>query len=316
MNKSKVSVIVPVYNSASYLRECLDSVTKQTYKNIEIICIDDGSTDGSAYILKDYLRKDDRFKLIQQTNHGPGSARNTGIDRATGDYIFFVDSDDIIHSKALERFVFLAEKTDADVICGQFISLNSAKDKKESNLNTPYRVENNPLSLFTTRKVATPISVWNKLFKRNVFKERRFIPEIYYEDFPLIFSVFSDIKSCVLTDCASYFYRRNNVSIMRSPPSIKKANDYTTAITFVYKEFRKRKRTKELNLIFKNYISRMHSFVLLSIKNNPEYSEYLDYLHKKLSFFEKQGLIPYQKENSLNSLNVADIVLSLKGKTK
>ena len=97
---------------------------------------------------------------------------------------------------------------------------------------------------------------------------------------------------------------------------IKKANDYTTAITFVYKEFRKRKQAKELDLIFKNYISRMHRFVLLSIKSKPEYHEYLAYLHKKLSFFEKQGLLPYQKENSLNSPNVADIVLSLKAKTK
>ena len=92
----EISVIIPVYNVESYLRQCLDSVVNQTFEDIEIICVDDGSTDGSLDILNKYASSDNRFKIISQPNQGLGTARNNGLKLACGNYIYFLDSDDYI----------------------------------------------------------------------------------------------------------------------------------------------------------------------------------------------------------------------------
>ena len=96
MNNITVSVIIPVYNTEKYLEECLKSVINQTLKVIEIICIDDGSTDNSPDILKEYSEKDGRIRIYSQTNKGQGAARNRGIDLAKGEYVYFIDSDDFM----------------------------------------------------------------------------------------------------------------------------------------------------------------------------------------------------------------------------
>ena len=105
MSRISVSVIIPVYNLAKYLSKCLESVLAQTYANFEIIAIDDGSTDDSAAILKKYAEKDKRVKPILKANGGVSSARNAGLDKAEGEYIFFLDGDDWIEPETLERLV-------------------------------------------------------------------------------------------------------------------------------------------------------------------------------------------------------------------
>lgn len=113
----KVSVIIPVYNVEAYLRQCLDSVVNQTLREIEIICVDDGSTDKSAAILKEYAAKDGRIKVLTQSNTGAGAARNAGIARATGEWITFCDADDWIEPDAIEKMVAAAQREDADCVC-------------------------------------------------------------------------------------------------------------------------------------------------------------------------------------------------------
>lgn len=109
------SIIIPVYNVESYLRECLDSVIAQTYPGWEAICVNDGSTDGSADILKEYANRDDRVKVIEQPNGGLSAARNTGIRKAQGEYLFFLDSDDWLEENALE--VLLKNMDNEDMVC-------------------------------------------------------------------------------------------------------------------------------------------------------------------------------------------------------
>ncbi len=114
-----VSVIIPVYNTKRHLRECLDSLLRQTLKDIEVICVDDGSTDGSGRILAEYAKKDGRFRVAPQNNLGPGPARNRGLAQAFGRYLIFLDSDDWFEPKILERMTARAEETQADiVVCG------------------------------------------------------------------------------------------------------------------------------------------------------------------------------------------------------
>ena len=105
MDEIKVSVIIPIYNTEKYLAECLESIINQTLKQIEIICIDDGSSDGSAAILKEYAQNDLRISMYTQKNRGVSAARNVGVRHARGKYLFFMDSDDILEKNALEILV-------------------------------------------------------------------------------------------------------------------------------------------------------------------------------------------------------------------
>lgn len=111
----KVSVIIPVYNSEIYLKECLDSVVNQTLQNIEIICIDDGSTDASMDILHEYARKDERFKILEQKHLGGGAARNLGLKEAAGEYFSFLDSDDYFELDMLEKIYLRCSEKKADI---------------------------------------------------------------------------------------------------------------------------------------------------------------------------------------------------------
>lgn len=113
---SEISIVIPVYNVEPYLRECLDSVLAQSFRDLEIICVDDGSTDGSSAILDDYARRDARIRIICQANGGLSAARNTGMDAAAGKYLYFLDSDDMIAQNAMERLHDVAEERDVDQI--------------------------------------------------------------------------------------------------------------------------------------------------------------------------------------------------------
>lgn len=115
-NQALISVIIPVYNVENYLRECVDSVLNQTYGNFEIILVDDGSTDSSGVICDEYVDKDGRVSVIHQKNAGPSKTRNTGLENASGEYIYFLDSDDYIENNALELLINTAESNDADLV--------------------------------------------------------------------------------------------------------------------------------------------------------------------------------------------------------
>ena len=115
-----VSIIIPVYNIENYIENCLDSVLNQSYTTLEIICVDDGSTDFSAHKIKMYSEKDSRIKYIYQQNAGVSCARNKGLENAGGEYIFFLDGDDYIHPQTIEALLECAEKTKADMVCADY----------------------------------------------------------------------------------------------------------------------------------------------------------------------------------------------------
>ena len=124
MNEIKVSVIIPVYNTENYLKKCLDSVLAQTLKEIEIICVDDGSTDKSLDIVKRYQEIDNRFIILKQNNQFAGAARNNGLKIARGEYIAFLDADDFYVTNALEQLYEKAKRYKLDFIKGRFYYLN------------------------------------------------------------------------------------------------------------------------------------------------------------------------------------------------
>jgi len=162
-----ITVIVPVYNTEKYLDRCIVSIINQTFKNIEILCINDGSTDNSLKILSDYANKDNRIRIINQVNKGLSVARNTGIKAANGVYILHVDSDDWIEPDMCETMYKEAEKYDADIVTSHvyFDYPHKTILKKE-----PYKKTNNFSDFLTTFTVKRGInSVCNKLIKRDLY---------------------------------------------------------------------------------------------------------------------------------------------------
>ncbi|MBR4461216.1 MAG: glycosyltransferase family 2 protein [Erysipelotrichaceae bacterium] len=180
MNKEiKVSVIIPVYNASNYLEQCLDSVADQTLKEIEIICVDDGSTDDSPMILKRYADQDGRFLLLKQQNQYAGVARNTGMKEAKGKYLVFWDADDYFKPEALEKMYKQCEADDADIcVCGgrqyyQDIELEVSGSrylrKKDMPKQIPFNIETDPDGIISF----TCDAPWNKMFRRQFIEKHQ-----------------------------------------------------------------------------------------------------------------------------------------------
>ena len=168
----KVSVVVPVFDTEAYLDECLGSLVSQTLRDIEIVCVDDGSRDGSPAKLAEWTERDSRVRVILQENRGGGAARNAGMDAATGEWLFFCDSDDACEPEMLEEMVRAGDGTDAQVVVAPRILWNETLEKPVSVTRLPARFLSSG-AIFSGRSVGADLFVfsgstaWNKLFRRN-----------------------------------------------------------------------------------------------------------------------------------------------------
>ncbi|UMQ41046.1 glycosyltransferase [Chryseobacterium sp. Y16C] len=212
---SKISIIVPVYNVENYLAKCLDSLVNQTYQNIEILVVNDGSTDDSGKIINDFSVKfPEKIKSFYKKNGGLSDARNVGIDNAIGDYIGFVDSDDYVLETMFEEMLGLAEKHSAEmVIC------NIQKvDERGNVIQKLTQIPNMPekIDLETHFSVFSDISYFacNKLFKKELFETKRFKQGISFEDIQLIPQLLLECKTIAQTQHFHYQYleRQNSIS--------------------------------------------------------------------------------------------------------
>lgn len=171
MYMPKVSVIIPVYNAEKFLRQCLDSVVKQTLREFEVICVDDGSTDHSLKILNDYRALDDRVRVFTQTNQGAAVARNLGIEKANGEYLLFLDSDDFFEKTLLEEIYVAGAEVNADIVLFAAKQFNH-KVKKSENMPWTLKTELLPDRVFAAAEIADRIfqvttpSPWTKLFRK------------------------------------------------------------------------------------------------------------------------------------------------------
>ena len=221
MKKNKlISVIVPVYQVELYVRKCLDSIIEQEYENLEIILIDDGSTDGSSQICDDYKSKDKRIKVIHRENGGLSSARNAGIDIANGEYIAFIDSDDWVDPKYIEKLYSVCEIYDCDIAqCSYENVINEDdfiwKDKTGGN-KQPMLYTGREFSYATYRLLSWECNlVWNKLYKKSLFEDIRFpVGKIHEDEFTTYKLVWKSDKVGVISD-QLYYYRYRIGSIMQ-----------------------------------------------------------------------------------------------------
>ncbi|MGV3004500.1 glycosyltransferase family 2 protein [Aerococcus urinaeequi] len=217
----KISVIIPVFNSEKYLVRCLESVLNQTYQNIEIIIVNDGSTDNSQKILDQFSKNNDNITLLTQINKGQSSARNLGIVHAKGDYIGFVDSDDWIHPEMYNHLVTNLEKNSADISSAQMITVkNNDKIKFEpiQNYRLIIETENQMLVNYLyngQNKKNGQYSAARKLFKKEVLKEVSFLEGYVYEDMLFNFEALEHSNRHIISDAIVYYYYLDNDSTMR-----------------------------------------------------------------------------------------------------
>ena len=255
--KDLISIIIPIYNVEAYLDACLDSVVSQTYKNFEAILINDGSTDGSPEICRSFCEKDPRFRLYTTENRGLASARNEGMDKVQGEFICFLDSDDMYHERYLETLHDLIVQYEADFSC----CACTRKDPPQWSTDLPQIYAESGEEILDHMNIddVRKTVVWNKLYRRQLIEENnlRFEPGRIYED--MLFSplVLYHSKCAVFTDERLYYYRLRKDSIMQKPFSEKSLHFHDALCRradFFRKIGKKALYYKELDkLVFKTY---------------------------------------------------------------
>ncbi len=210
-----LSIIVPVYNTGEYLQECIESIINQTYKNLEIICVNDGSTDNSLKILEDYAQKDDRIIIINQTNKGQSAARNAGLEIAKGELVTFIDSDDFLELNTYETVLKYSE--DNDAVCFGIKVFGDTGYANRYDDNEYYRIKYSGVQkLNSPILMTTDCSACNKIFKKSIIEKYdiRFPEGIHYEDAEFYFKYMLVVNNAYFIDEYFYNYRRRDNSIM------------------------------------------------------------------------------------------------------
>ncbi|MBQ8751382.1 MAG: glycosyltransferase family 2 protein [Alphaproteobacteria bacterium] len=296
----KVSIIVPIYNVEKYLSRCLESIINQTLPEIEIICINDGSKDNSLAILEEYALKDNRIKVINMPqNKGQSVARNKGLEIAKGEYIMFVDSDDYIHPQSADILYNIAKKENVDIV--STTKVNNIGETKHSDIETyniedlKYKEHNSPIDNILKTKLSQSI-IWDKIYKRELIKNKPFIEGIYFEDWCWIICLFSSLKKYLSLDIALYNYNTTNTSTMRSSFSSKKINDFVIGIKNVFQHYQKQENIHLWRKVQKQRISK--TIKLMINKTYKEYKntsskELLKTLIKELTFLHHDKIFFY-----------------------
>ncbi|WP_313386134.1 glycosyltransferase family 2 protein [Chishuiella sp.] len=204
-NYPKISVIIPVYNTEKYLSKCLESVINQTLKDIEIIVINDGSTDSSQNIIDLYTSKDDRIISIIKENGGLSDARNMGIDNSNGNYLAFIDSDDYIDEYMLENMYNLSQKHQSEIVLCDLVKVNEKGEEFRDLPQSPQLADKIILKDDFTIFGEMSCFACNKIFKKSLFNKHRFKKGIHFEDIELIPKLVLD--STVLSKINQPFYK-------------------------------------------------------------------------------------------------------------
>lgn len=257
-----ISVIVPIYNVECYLNKCIDSILSQTYRNIEIILVDDGATDCCPMICDEYAKKDARIHVIHQKNRGLSVARNSGIDVATGEYLIFIDSDDYIDKEMLNVLYRNIKKADAEIAVCNFIEVHNNESLEQEVIQgkkfifDKLEAMNN---LYNNMALQTVVA-WNKLYKKELFQTLRYLPGKVHEDEYLIHHILNCVNLIVYDDTPLYYYRQRKDSITGKNYNLKRLDvieAYEDRIEFFqkkgYKGLMIKAQEKYLDLLIEQY---------------------------------------------------------------
>ncbi len=234
----KISILVPIYNVERYLKECLESLINQTLDDIEIICINDGSTDGSLRILEEYSKKDLRIKVINKENSGYGASMNVGLAAARGEYIGIVESDDFVENDMYEKLYNIAIKNDCDIVKSDFYDYQTSDKSKRKAGKVTNKFGGKPFSLKDDVMILKIMpTIWSAIYKKEFIDNNniKFLETsgASYQDTSFAFKTFSLAKRIVFTSKAYINYRKDNIN------SSVKSKNKVFAICEEYKEITK-----------------------------------------------------------------------------
>ena len=217
MNKEPlISVIVPVYNVADFLDQCLDSIVNQTYRNLEILVVDDGSTDGSGDLCDQWAQRDSRIRVFHQPNGGLSAARNTALDEMQGELVMMVDSDDLLHPDSTTALQQLLARHQADIAVGGYVPFTGSEPVwPASAADGPERDYDQRQALLTVLyQQGLTHSAWGRIYKAELFDGIRYPVGRYYEDFAIIYPLLKKCQRVVKVDRPLYGYRQRENSIL------------------------------------------------------------------------------------------------------
>lgn len=294
---SLISIIVPVYNIQEYLSRCIDSIINQTYKNIEIILVDDGSTDKSGTICDEYAGKDNRIIVIHKENGGVSSARNAGLDIAKGDYIGFVDGDDYIEKDMYQVLIDDALQTKSQISCCQIKTYNIDNTESKTLINDSCVIDKEDIIngfFFDEFIKGFIVSPCNKIISKNVIGNIKFKDYALGEDFLFIFEILKNTDSVSYNSFLGYYYCHRENSAMTSKFSSKRF-DYIYAITEIEKickeYYDKNVQKKAHQWIFGHTLVNYRSLIINQLldtypQQSKEYKKYLK--DNKACFYDLQ----------------------------
>lgn len=285
MIKKTVSVIVPVYDVEKYLPRCIESICNQTYTYLEIIVVDDESPDNSGKIAEDYAKKDSRIKVLHIKNKGAAGARNIGLDAHTGDYVFFVDSDDWIESNTIEIMLKKLISSNADIVQCQYID-----EYKSQSIN---HICDNQVEKYNDEEFIKDmiphwenILIWNKIYKSHLFDGVRFVEGRCIDDEFLTYKVVSNASNVVIIKDYLYHYINRKSGAMGNPQ--KKKQRHKDQVDFV---------TQRYSFLIDNYpnlksvfLQHMCEVLMLVMRNGCYDEETYSYAKCKLKKYSKQVL--------------------------
>ena len=223
-----ISVIVPVYNVETYLEECLDSIQNQTYTDFEVLLVNDGSTDGSQAICERYCQTDKRFRLMNQTNQGLSAARNKGVEISTGEYIVFVDSDDVIKTNYLEKLMqYMTE--DVDIVeCIFTVKKMEFLDENIETTTIIFEGDSNEAVKFFPNHTLN-VNAVTKLYRREIVEAVPYIDGVIFEDVYCGIGMLKYIRKIIKIDYKGYYYRQRQASIMHRTFTPKNLDIFTVS---------------------------------------------------------------------------------------
>lgn len=317
MERDLITVVIPIYNVEKYLKKCIDSILSQTYKNLEIILVDDGSTDNCSEICDKYEDEENRIKVIHKKNGGLSDARNAGINIANGKYITFVDSDDYIESDMIEVLYNNMIKNNAQISTCLYRKFFEGEELVEKPSSYYLKVYSNEQSLekMMYQKDCTT-SAWGKLYLTELFKEIRYPYGKICEDLPTTYLLFSKANKIVISNCQKYYYLQRKNSIIHSKINPKRIE----ALNFAEEETNFIKR--EYPSILKSAINRefMEAVFILcqleynDITNKEYYLKVKNIIKKnrKIVVFDKKSKIIYRIYAILSYFGCKNLARSIK----
>lgn len=298
-----ISIIIPVYNVVQFINDCMNSVICQTYLNLEIILVDDGSTDGSSELCDLYAIKDKRIKVVHQKNMGLSCARNRGIELARGKYLFFLDSDDYIHPQLIRCLHDTLIKNKADIV---FCAHQVVQEKEKIKFQPIDSVEHMVMEFVTgqecverfySHEAIDMVVVWNKLYKREHFEKLRFPAGKIHEDEFVNYKLLYPLAKCVYIKEKMYYYRSRNNSIMNCNFSLNyfdKVDAYCERTEY----FRERNR-KLYCYTLRRYLTSLAEGIIQLKVNFPQEKQRLEQLYEifisKYKDAVKSGDITYRE---------------------